>query len=394
MGPWSAESKALAVSTFQAYDSHFYKNRDDAVAVTSTPGRVMSAPHRAMAPSVALAIGIMACSDPLTTHFPADSPGVAVPGVNFHNGWCTTGSDCMTWSADSKTLYLVENLSPPLGGSLRAVDAATHTVRRIGGIDTRAAAPALSPDGTMMYFAVPADTTNSSYDIRRMSLADGSTTVVTSASSRDFLVSPDGAALAYHARGGPSAPDTVVLLDLASGARRASTVVTPKTLGAFSADGTRLIMYSGVPDPGAIQVWHVATGARDTIPFPTRARYLEAARWSRGDFRLLLTATNYPGLTDMSVGGGAAITYSSGTSQSVWLSDRAAIWVASWSTICGPNNCNMKRYEFAYVTATKATTVGSLNEKNFYLLAASPDGRWLAHVADDGTLYLLNQPTP
>jgi hypothetical protein len=363
-----------------------------------------SAARSAIALTLALALGMMACSDLLhillTSTPPADSPGVPVTGLNIQ---CFTTFPCATWSADSKTLYIVANRMAPVGGSLQAVDPATHTFRRIASIDTLAVAPVFSPDGATMFFSVAENPARTTHDIYRMSLATGATTAVTKAASSDILISPDGTALAYHVLASSPAADTVALLDLASGARRATTV-GGGVLGAFSADGTRLIMNSGL-----IQIWHVATGGRDTlrIAFGTAfgTRMLRGIRWSGGDFRLLFSNADYPTrvLTDTSLGGGAAITYSHASIDVqgiAWLPDRSAVILAVGSIApCGPADCNntLYHYDFVYATATMTTTLGTVtaatNVQPFLVFAASPDGHWLAH-AEFTALYLLNQPQP
>jgi hypothetical protein len=365
-----------------------------------TREHLASAGRRAIAVTLALAVETTACSDLFNPQAPIDAPGVPVTGLGFE---CPSTSDCMRWSADSKTLYLVTQLAAPLGASLVAVDPATHAFRRIGSIDGTATALALSPDDTAMYFSVAADTTRTGYDIYRMSLADGATTTVTKAGFRSIsLVSPDGSALAFHALGSSSAADTIVLLDLASGARRATTVVVGSELAAFSSDGTQLLMRSGLTDPPTIQIWHVTTGARDMIPSGAWAKTLVSLRWSGGRSRALFFV-NAPGpiaYTDTTIGGGPATTYTATrhTNAIAWVPDRSAVFLAIQSAHCyGTEECVEYHFELVYTTATRTTSLGTVNGSANYpfrAFAASPDGRWLAHATAYGHLYLLNNPQP
>src|SRR4051812_47003474 len=257
--------------------------------------------------SIALVIGIAACSSLLDPAIPADAPGVRVTDLV---GECPRASTyfarCMVWSADSKSLYVQANLGATLGRSLVKIDPATHSYLRIGGIGAMADM-ALSADGTAMYYTAPLDSSASVFGMHRMSLADGATTSVTIAGGQGILPSPDGTALSYHAPGSSAAADTIVVIDLPSGAHRATTTVVGGTFSeAWSPDGTQLLMKSFVSGGVVLQIWHLATGTRDTVQAP--ARYIRGS-WTRGGFRSLVSDSTDSGLTDMAVAGGDVLKY-------------------------------------------------------------------------------------
>jgi hypothetical protein len=365
----------------------------DAVARALHPHRLMPASRRAIVLAFAIST-IIACEDPFTNGAPADSPGAVVPGIA---NVCPFGFGCSAWSADSKTLYIVAGVKLLQGlGSLMAVDAATLTSRVVGPIDVETVVLAPTADGAGIYFEAPDPAPPGGWLIKRMSLSDGATTTVAKNLGQfNFVVSPDGTAVAYHAPSSTLAADTIVVLDLSSGMRRATTIMAGfNTLAAFSADGTQV---SIIPNARSIQIWHLTTGARDTIPVSRANSVLSGAAWSGGAFRVLLRAfVGAKTFTDTSLAGGSALTYTveQDPSRFLWLPDRSAMWTIPETPICGPQDCTLKRFDFVYTTATKALTVGDANSVGLLLLSASPDGHWVAHAEGPDALYLLHRPTP
>jgi hypothetical protein len=347
----------------------------------------MSAIRRAIALTPALVIGMMACDLFSPNKIPDDAPGVAVSGLGTI---CPSSSDCLAWTADSKTVYLFTGFSTN-GPSLVALDPATKAVRLVGSVAITARAPVVAPDGATIFFSVPGQA--SGYDVNRMSVATGVATLVTTASSSNILITPDGSAIAFHAAGSGVA-DTIVLLDLASGARRATTIMKRNVLRSWASDGTRLILNVVPPsDLVAVQIWHVDTGVRDTIPSGAWTPLLRDLRWSGGAFRALFaTNPSTPVYTDTSLSGGPAITYRPpATDRVVWLPDRSAIMAITDRLFCGEQDCNIDRFEFLYVTATKSSIFGSINGRTLPVLAVSPDGHWVAYEESSGPLYLLSR---
>jgi hypothetical protein len=335
---------------------------------------------------------IVACEDPFTRGVPADSPGVAVSGLSEI---CLGVFGCSAWSPDSKTLYISARVDTSTVPSLVAIDPTTRTVRTIGPLDAGARDFVVPGDGATMYYWTPDRTTNNVWNINRMSLSDGSSTFVARSWNVGFLVSADGTTLAYHAAGSSVGADTVVLLNLVSRVRRAATVDTVDGLAALSADGTRVVMYSGVSAGFAVVVWNTTTGKRDTIPNSISKQAYSIA-WSHDSARVLLAAPDGRTFTDTSLAGGSARTYAVGreSAQIGWLPEQSAMWTVPESMVCGPDDC-AKYYDFVYTTAAKTTTVGAARATtNFLLLSASPDGRWVAHAEDFITLYFLNQRAP
>jgi WD40 repeat protein len=353
------------------------------------------ASHRAIVLALA-ASTILACEDPFTNTPPADSPGAVVTGVG---SVCTFPFGCSAWSADSKTLYITAFNSEgvTLGGtftSLIAVDPATHASRAVGPIDDESGNLEATADGTALFFAAH-DNETGNWVIKRMSLLDGSTTTLAETPLLTFVVSPDGASLAYHAVHSAGAADSIVVLDPRSGSRRATMATSGGILAAFSADGTRL---SVIPGSGrTIQIWNLTTGVLDTIPVSRANSIFVGAAWSGGTLRMLsVVRVGPPTYIDTSLAGGSALTYSvvQEPTRFLWLPDRSAMWTIPASPICGPQDCYLSRYDFVFATAITAVTVGNANSLELRLVSASPDGHWIAHAEDAGVLRLLHQPAP
>lgn len=358
--------------------------------MTTPDANRMSTISRATAPILALVVAVMACSltDPKT---PGEAPGTAVAGFS---GDCQSGVGCLVWSPDSKTLYAVTKLAAE-GGSLMEVDPSTAIALRKRSIDPAAGGLVMSPDGATLFYSVPDNPARTTYSIYRMAMASGTVTAVASASSTDILVSPDGTALAYHAAPGTSTADTVVLLDIAAGTRRATTVLNICGLRAFSGDGTRIALNTALSDAAPIQIWNVTTGARVLVVTPAWANYLRDVRWVANDFRALYNTTGDAAavLRDTALSGGAAVTYAGGSNGShlLWRPEGPAVFTAVQSTFCGNTDCNLYHYDFVYSTPTGTTNFGSINRWYLNQFVASPDGHWLAHVESFGPIYLLNR---
>jgi len=329
--------------------------------------------------------------------FPAESPGLSVNGLG---GECPTVSDCLVWSADSKTLYVIASDGAPNTAKLMAVDPLSRSATRVGGLEPGARAPVLSPDGKFVYYAVPDSITGgeglsqnpktSYYTIRRIPLAGGSTSfVMHSGYISRFLISPDGSAIAFHASGSVFGADTIVLLDIASGLRRGKIVTPEAFIGAISPDGSRLMLMST-----SLYVWNVASGARDTISV-NQSTFVRGAEWVGANMHALLSRPSGYADTTM-VAGGSAIAYP-GTEQAsvyAWLPARGTIFFAHTDGNCYDERCSLHHWEFTYVTATTSKTIGSMNEAVFIAHSASPDGRWLAYLPQLRGLYLLRSPAP
>lgn len=334
---------------------------------------------------------LIGCENPFANGAPADSPGVAVPGLS---GVCPTNVECAVWSADSKTLFVVASGGPSSPSSLIAVDPATLTYRSVGAVAEPALKLTPSADGSAMYFVGPDRTGNSGWTINRMSLSDGLSTVVAKTALFDYLVSPDGTTLAYHLPGGTSAIDTTVLLDVRLRTRRATMIGGFGGLSAFSPDGTLLAMNPLIG--GTLNIWHVTTGVVDTISVGRGHYELNDIAWSGGNFRLLFVDPYFRTFTDSSLAGGNALTYvlQQGASRIAWLPDRSAIWLLSEGPICGPADCHSVRFDIHYADATQTLTLGAARSNEFLMVAASPDGRWIAHSESLGSLYLLRSRVP
>jgi hypothetical protein len=356
---------------------------------------------RALVRAILLAFAvstIIACEDPFTNGAPAASPGVVVPGIA---DLCPVDFDsfgCMAWSADSKTLYIGAGVGTKSVPSLIAVDPATLASRVVGPIDATTFVLEPSADGTAIYFTAadpePSGMPSVGAFIRRMSLIDGSVTTIATTRNPNILVSPDGTALAYHAANTTNfGTDTIVMLDLRSGTRRATTIeIGFNILTAFSADGTEL---SIVPSAPAVHIWHLATGMRDTILDRRANSGCCNVAWSGGAFHILTSSLDAPTFTDTSLAGGSSVTYTAARdpNQFQWQPDRSAMLTVSPSTICRPQDCS-KHWDFDYVTATNVVTVGAASYGLLPYVSASPDGHWVAHTEGSGPLYLLHRITP
>jgi hypothetical protein len=348
--------------------------------------------HRAAVLTIALAT-IAACEDPFANRGLHDAPGVAVPGLT---NVFIPGRQGLAWSADSKTLYIASTThSGTAGSSLMALDPATLSLRTIGH-----AGPALNPwvsaDGTALYF-IAAEQGAKGDIIERMSLSDGSVTRLATTGSQDFLVTPNGTALTYHTVHVIAADelDTLVVMDIATGARRATIVGPPTLMLAISADGSRIVM-DVFGDTAAVAIWDLTANRRDAIPLAKRKLVSDAA-WVRGSFHLLLADFALQTLTDTSVDGGPAVTFPVGQvwGEVKWLPDRAAVWIFPSSHICGPEDCSVMRYEFDFVTPATSTTLGAVSGDGFFSGASpSADGQWLAHTEDRKQLFLIHNRTP
>lgn len=375
----------------------YYHHRNGWAALARALHRIasMQPTTRAIALTVALS-GIVACENPFANGPLPHPPGVPVSGLTYS---CPR-DDCGAWSADSKTLYIAARVGTSSVTSLVAVDPVTLTVRTVGRID-HVFGLVSSADGAAVYFVATDTAASYQLAIKKMSSSDGSTTILAHTYNIDFVVSPDGTALAYHALGSNFGADTIVLLDQSSGTRRATMIENSSRLAAFSEDGTRLAMIPGGGGPeggsAAVNIWHVTTGVREVIPFATNHAVVLGAAWSHGDFRVLFGGGDFTAFTDTSLGGGAALTYRDGRRRflSRWLPDRSAIWtLANDTVICGPDDCHRERYDYAFTTATQTTTLASAISQGLILFAASPDGKWLAHAEGASPLYLTHGVTP
>jgi hypothetical protein len=266
----------------------------------------------------------------------------------------------------------------------------------VGPINAGSTGLTATADGAAIYFEVPDG--QGGFIIERIAVSDATTTTVTRASGLfgdGFVISPDAQSLAYHAPGSTFDADTIVALALPSGTRRATTVEGINTVGTFSADGTVLGIISY--PASALHLWHIFTGARDTIPDLRAFVPPIDVAWSGGAFHLLYRSSD-AGLrfTDTSLAGGSALTYpveQIGT-QFIWLADRAAIWTIPMNSICDSQGCNSTRYDFVYSTAATVVSVGAASGGSYYFADASPDGHWIAHAEGLKPLYLLHKPSP
>jgi hypothetical protein len=357
------------------------------------PGPMLSL-HRAAVLTIALAT-IAACEDPFANHGLDHAPGVAVPGLT---NVFIPGRQGLAWSPDSKTLYIAAmTYSGTGGGSLMALDPATLSLRTIGH-PSGVLNPWASADGTALYF-IAAEQGVKGTIIERLSLSDGAVTRLAITGTQDFLVAPDGTALVYHANHSLEQDptlDTLVVMDIPTGARRATTVGPPTLLLAISADGSRIVM-DVFGDTSEVAIWDLTASRRDAIPLP-KGKVVSDAAWLRGSFHLLMANFDSRTLTDTSLDGGPAVTFgvAGKWGEFQWLPDRAAVWIFPSSRLCGPQDCSGMRYDFDFVTPTSSTTLGGAGYDGGFPpgMAPSPDGQWLAHTEDQRHLFLIHNRTP
>jgi hypothetical protein len=365
-----------------------------------------------------LLLGACSSAEPvspaLAVPAPADSPGVTLNGLERA---CPNSGDsfgqCMAWSSDGLTLFVVLRTltdtvlvsvdippasPPPLLGAFRVI-----------GSVGRVASLAASQDPRAIFFTRSDAIEPSHSAVMRMSLNDGTTTKVASAGKTDISVTPDGSGVAYHAFGGSvvnalsgAVVDTVVLIDVPSGMRRAQTVsLVPASLRGISPDG-RDVALTFYGDSAVI--WHSATGVRERVKDGGIAtgigiRYLADVQWSSGGFSTLYKAETGE-LTEVSASTGAVTNYAPHTAFTgsvVWSPAVSRVFTADVKGPCYPNpkNCTAAVWhsDLVITSLSGVRTIGSVNSQSqgarFAQFFPSPDGRWLAYYATEGRLYLV-----
>jgi hypothetical protein len=326
---------------------------------------------------------------------PPDAPGDTVPV----SGACPANNEsCMAWSADSRTLYLVAKVGQAAasGIGLIAVDAMTKEVRVVRAIEVAPTALVASPTGDLIY-SVPEGA--GKFGVFALSAAGSGHRRITGASSPEVILSPDGSALGHHAEGSVNGADTIVVLDLSSGSRRASTVGSTFRLKAFSGDARHLLLTGSTGGALTVVVWNTISGAREETYVPERTLF-EDAEWGAAGFRLLVRANGYLVETDPSFQ--QTLDYdaiSLGPVAVGWVPGRTATFVAKYGPKCYRTGswgsfCNIYQYALLYLGPSGYAAVGSVNAGQVWQLLGSPDGQWLAHREGPTPVYLLRNPSP
>jgi hypothetical protein len=212
----------------------------------------------------------------------AEAPVIAatpVHQVNFLDDllWVSSGNQVFYTSAP-----------PDTGGfALKVFDVASQTVRVVDGRNAYYHSLTLSPDAQSVYYTAALELLNPSYSIYRRALAGGSPELLVDSVGSRFLVSPDGATLAYAPERNQ---DSIVLFDIATKVR---TFVARGYPAAFSPDGRRLLV-STLP-AGELASYFVITlgsGATEPVPGLTGAIIV---RWDADGIRALVeTDSVYP----------------------------------------------------------------------------------------------------
>lgn len=258
------------------------------------------------------------CADILSPGIGTESPGILLTGLE---GACPTihtdYNQCLAWSADGLTLFVV--LARPSDTVLVAVDiaaAATYPPDDAYRIIGRVGLPliiATSQDPRTIFFSRRSAAEAGGFEVLRMSLADGVTSRITGAAAADIIATPDGSGLAYHAFRGSLALDTVALIDVASGLRRAATGGVASLLRGISPDGRDVGLKALVGDSAVI--WHTATSARETANDGTGVAFAAGVvrsviemQWARGGFSILYRTLTGE-LTEVSAATGVGVAY-------------------------------------------------------------------------------------
>lgn len=353
--------------------------------------------------SVALLL-TASCADLLNQGPQAESPGVLLAGLE--RACIGTWSDinqCLAWSRDGSTLFVVlprdrDTVLIAVNASAAATGSGASAYRVIGNIGSPISI-ATAEASTGVYFTRRSTVEVGGYEVRRISLASGDTTRVTNAFAADIAVTPDGTGVAYHAYRGSLTVDSIAIIDVASGTRRAATVGGATAVGVFSPDGKDLAMKAVAGDSSVI--WHSTTGIRET---PRESSALGGAPrgggiglTSRGFATLFSSSTN-GGAIETAVATGEAITYAPRDAtfrgSYAWSPASSRLFIADGGTCESRGNCSTTTHTYLVVSSPGGVRViGSVNAggviHNFRYFSASPDGRWLAYSAGYGQLYLL-----
>jgi hypothetical protein len=338
----------------------------------------------------------LACGDLFTLGSSSESPGAPLAGLEYA---CPTSQldyvQCFAWSGDGRILFVVlPRTSDTVLVSVNA--AATPDAFRVIGAIGSPSSIRPSSDGSVIYFS-RRTSADASYGVFRMSLADGVSRLVTNAAFPDFLLTPDGSAVAYHAAGSTNGSDTIVVADVTTGERRRSTTGARMRLGAFSPDANDVCLLPFAYDSTAI--WHTTTGARElmrggeVIVFQAGlAHWVAAVGWTGTEFAALFAPQS--GIT--AVGASGAITrYSTTPATTIqvigWAPAVSRVFLSEPTDRCG-SLCS--RYTLRVLTPGGSREIGSVdvqsNAISFTQFSPSPNGRWLAYQPTWGRVFLLS----
>lgn len=359
---------------------------------------------------------LAACSsstEPRGEPLPADAPGKRLIGLdNACPDYYSNFSQCLAWSSDSKTLYVVltrsrdtvlagvdiiAELTPPvpLAGAYTVIFPVGRTLNL-----------ATSQDPTTIFVTRPDSVGPFPYMVMRMSLVNGKMTRIAGAGLPQISVSPDGTALAYHASRGFNA-DTVVLVDAATGTRRAEVVTVSSRLRGISPDGKDVALQSYGSD--AAVIWHSATGALEPVKYGADynssilTRHTRDVQWTNGGFSTLYQ-TDAGEVMEISVATGAVVSYGrhkQGANSMAWAPAASRVFSAEDDGICYiDSSCYraMRRSSLQVSSLAGVKTIGSvyagqsttgIDGNAFPQFVASPDGRYLAYLTGSGSFYLV-----
>lgn len=276
---------------------------------------------------------------------------------------------CVSWSPDSKTLY-VRSFAV-----LYALDPAIGTPVAVGSVTSARARFTAAGTDRILYTSPEGPTLHGVFE---MATVTGASRRLASAGFNDFAVTADGSAVVFHSNVSNATVDTLVVLDVATATRRATSVATYMSPRAVSPTA-HMVLLSGVIDgKAAIQVWDVAAGTRSTSFLPASA-ILEGAAWTETGFRVLLRTGGSLRETDPQFGN--AVQYSQAvTARAVsWIPARSAAFVASEGGCFEVDGYCATEFRLSHVTADATQRLGQFVSGAVGFLAGSPDGRWLAY---------------
>lgn len=347
---------------------------------------------------------------------PVEAPGTRLklpspPCPNLSRDY----GQCIAWSSDGLTLFVV--IARGADTALAGVDVVaelTPPAPLLGAFTVifpigRSLNLATSRDSRTIFFTRPDTVGPLPFEVMRMSLVDGKITRVAPAGAPDISVAPDGTALAIHTFQSATI-DTVALLDVASGLRRAVTVGFGSLLRGFSPDGRDVAMRALFGDSAI--VWHSATGERQSVRYGddfnpgVGLRHTRDVQWTNGGFSTLYQASN-GALAEISVATGAEISYGQhkrGKTSFAWLPAISRVFSAEDVGVCYlDSSCYRALYHSSLLVSspTGIRTIGSVNTgllstgvdgNSFSQFAPSPDGRWLAYAVGGDPFILPAGP--
>jgi hypothetical protein len=275
---------------------------------------------------------------------------------------------CVSWSPDSKILYVRSS------AVLYAVDPTIGTPVAVGSVTSGRARFAAAGADRILYTSPEGPTLHGVFE---MSTATGVSRRLASAGFNDFAVTTDGSAVVFHSNVSTTTVDTLVVLDVATATRRATSVSTYMTPRAVSPTAHMVLLYGVVDGKAAIQVWDVSAGTRSTSFIPAASAF-EGAAWVENGFRILLRTIGSLRETDTQFGN--VVAYNTSVSAKVvsWVPSLSSAFVVSEGGCFEVDGYCATEFRIGYATPDSTSSIGQFLGGAVGFVSASPDGKWLA----------------